>query len=167
MEEVEESYRKEIESSENKFLNNLKKGLDLRESEVSYKKLTEKARERYLKDVSKCLEKEGKKNLIKPAIKSKETNEVFKSSTVSCELSNLDKLKIGLNLSLFRLSFGLRNLIRKKVPNNVLFLYYRIKIKVDKALSIFGVFFQHFRDKYENLRMFVRDILKKVGYIKS
>lgn len=167
MEEVEESYRKELEICEKVFLDNLKKGLDLKESEINYKKRTEKAREKYLKNVSKCLEKEGKKNLIKHSIGNKEKNEVFMSKHASCELNSIDKLKIWSNLFIFKLFFSTRNLVRKKIPNNILFFYYRIKIKFLRILHIFDGYLQYVRGKYEDLRIFMRDILKKVGYIKS
>jgi hypothetical protein len=159
LEEIEDNYRKELENSEKEFLENANRGMVFKEAELKYKRATILARANYSRQLASFL----RNNKASPKTKKskKEKSAHFEIDTSSYRLGLFARVKNRADFLAFKIGFHTRNLFRKITPNSILYVYYRIKIKVKRFSRKISMRMQDIDDKINEIKSRIHDFSKK------
>ncbi len=143
IDEIDESYRREIEQADKVFVESINKKSDLKAAEKIYGESLKRARDKYSKLVEKNLGAEKKKKKPKKTEKRERTNP-FKVKFEKFDVAWQERLKLNIGIFRFKIKLGRRK-IRKLITPKIVFYYYVIfRIKI-------GRFYRKTRDAIINL----------------
>lgn len=154
IEEIEDEYKNQLESAEKKFIEETKIKADFSKAELNYRLTTQKVRNSYVKKLTSFLEYE-KKNRPKTTNPKKIEYPIYKVDDSNYSLGFYESKKIKFMLFLFKLNLYSREKFKDKLPNSVLLLYYKLKIK----------FMRLFKKVDYNLDIAENKIAETIGYV--
>lgn len=163
--EIEDLYKKNLDLAENKFIADVKAGLDITKVDSEYKKSTERARKTYNSQLGEYLRTH--KDSEKKKKSAKDDKKVYKVDTSSYDLSFSQKMRIGFTMFFFKLNFKIKNALSKKTPSSVLYIYYRLKIKVIRIIDIISVPLMAIKNTIADMLFKIKTKIKDFGHTKS
>ncbi|MFH1290669.1 MAG: hypothetical protein ABIH92_04645 [Nanoarchaeota archaeon] len=171
LEEIEETYKKELEKIEKEFLQGIKDKKDTGEVEKDYLKKIKVVRERYYKEVTVFLEKQKKalKNIKKKKVKKEKVGR-FKVEPGDFELSWWQKKKFSWGLRWFKVGFKTHNFRRDHTPNFVSYNWIIFRITMKKIFTkvrnavagFFEMLFTAIAGGYVSSKNLLKKVSKKV-----
>ena len=171
LEEIEDSYKRNCDLADNKFIEGINEKRNFNELEKEYKDKLNNARIKYNGQISIYLRKYGvaTKKIVKNGTKEKQKRFVVKSGNY--ELSYFQKARFKFSLIFFKIRFKLRNSIKGNIPNVILYNYLKIKVKVKKlklriknfAVKIYDSIIQ----LLQTLLEYVKNLIKKLENVKN
>ncbi|MEK6915739.1 MAG: hypothetical protein AABW89_04335 [Nanoarchaeota archaeon] len=133
-EDIEEEYKKNIKSVENKFLDSKQNS---RESERDYKANIRDAREKYnsrMKEFFRKVQKKPKKKYEK-----ENSKKIYKADPAVRGLSDFDKIKIRGKVSIFKFKLNLINFINRFYYSGPAYYSKRIKLIWKREFYVFKI----------------------------
>lgn len=160
LEEIDETYRREIEQADKDFVDAINKKSDLKLAEKIYREKLKRAREKYSKLVEKNLGAEKKKKKPKKKEK-KEKTKPFKVKLENFEVGQLERLKLRIGIFKFKLRINLRKLFKVVIPKIIFYAYIIVKLKVSRFYNKTKNKISDLIDRIENFFVRVYDGFKE------
>jgi hypothetical protein len=181
VEEIETTYKQDIERLEKSFLDGISKNENIIKLEKRYHKDTHKSKEKYYKLMSQLIEKQKKDAWKKPKnSKKQEVTKIFKVTHLDLKTTNYQKFKFLLSLKSFRYKIKIKNFFHMITPVFIRYSLIKSKINFKKGLiktkekikssavwikdTVIGIrnsTFEGIKDAYK----FIIKVLKKISAI--
>jgi hypothetical protein len=144
LDKIEDTYRKDLEKTEQEFSKEVKNNLDIKQIEENYRKRVELARKKYYASMAGLI---GQEKVLASKKKKKKTAEE-KLEELNIRPGDygptfFEKMKLNWSLRVFKLKFKWRNFHRTHTPLFVSYNFLKIKIMAKKISSLIKEFFSN------------------------
>lgn len=166
MGDIEEEYLEGIEKEEELFLEGLKDNKSLAELEEKYSKKVKEIRKIYEKSLKKELyyQKEAKEH--KKRENSEEKFKEFKAEGIELEKNKLQKTKILLESTHYKIKRKIRGFFDKIIPGKIIYFLHKIKINLivirKTTKSIFNFSINKISNSLNTIWVYVKEGFMKV-----